>query len=350
LILSAIGAAYGAVATWRRRWYARSPGRCRHLKRPVVSIGNIRIGGSGKTPAVAEIARLLAARGERPSILSRGYGRRRAPDGVTVVSDGSRVLAHVDTAGDEPLMLARALPGVPVLVCADRFLAGTLAEAQLGATVHLLDDGFQHVSLARDVDLVIADGDDLKDSVLPAGRLREPLANAHVADALLTVGDSEAVVTLRHALGVADVFGMRRFLGEPTLARTGEPLARAPGTPIVAVAGIARPHRFFDDLARDGWTVADTMAFRDHHWFTAADIERIVGAAARVDARYVLTTEKDLVRFERCDVTSLPLGVVPVKVSIEPPAFADWLINRLSRRDVWHTAAGTPYRASSHPS
>ena len=120
------------------------PERRRRLSRPVISVGSLRVGGSGKTPIVALIARLLVEVGERPAVLSRGYGRRAASDGVTVVSDGASILASVDAAGDEPLMLARALPRVVVLVGSSRYLGGRLAEQQFAATVHVLDDGFQH--------------------------------------------------------------------------------------------------------------------------------------------------------------------------------------------------------------
>ena len=143
MILKAAASVYGAAASWRRRWYAREPARVRRLARPVVSVGNLSVGGSGKTPVVAHLARVLQQAGERPAILTRGYGRRRPSEGVTIVSDGTRVRAGLDVSGDEPLMLAEMLTDVPVLVGADRFLSGQLAEQELGATVHLLDDGFQ---------------------------------------------------------------------------------------------------------------------------------------------------------------------------------------------------------------
>ena len=123
---------YAAIARARRAWHARHPQASRRLRRPVVSVGNVAVGGRGKTPVVASLARLLLEAGERPSILSRGYARRRPEDGVTVVSDGCRVLADIDRAGDEPLMLARALPSVPVLVGADRYVGGVLAERRFG--------------------------------------------------------------------------------------------------------------------------------------------------------------------------------------------------------------------------
>src|SRR5687768_2753545 len=133
-----------AVAT-RRRWFERHPYSRRRLQRPVISIGNLSVGGTGKTPLVALITQWLIDRGERPAVLSRGYGRVDRCDGVVVVSDGDRILADLNRAGDEPLMIARKISVALVLVAEDRYLAGVLAERRLGASVHVLDDGFQHV-------------------------------------------------------------------------------------------------------------------------------------------------------------------------------------------------------------
>ncbi|HUR35942.1 MAG TPA: tetraacyldisaccharide 4'-kinase [Vicinamibacterales bacterium] len=330
--MEALSAVYGTAATWRRRWYARSPARTRHLSRPVISIGNLRVGGTGKTPAVACIARLLLERGERPAILSRGYRREKAAGGVTVVSTGSRVLADFAHAGDEPLLLARTLPGVPVLVCASRYAAGLRAEEEFAATVHLLDDGFQHVALARDVDLLLADARDLDDRVVPAGRLREPIANASVADAVLVPGDSaDTARMVARRLGVGSAFRTMKRLGTPfMLRRADRPLGAA--TPVFAVAGIERPERFFDDARGSGLNVAGTMAFRDHHAFRPADVARIVAAARAVRAEVIVTTEKDAIRLEPHDLSAMPFVVVPLLTRIEPAdAFADWLTARLER-------------------
>jgi tetraacyldisaccharide 4'-kinase len=203
-LIQLLSSAYGAVVALRRAWYTREPSRQHRLTRPVVSIGNLRVGGSGKTPMVEYIARLLLEHGQRPAILTRGYGRRDPRDGVTVVSDGTRVLAGLDDAGDEPLMLARALPGVRVLVGSDRYLSGLFAERRLDATVHLLDDGFQHLELARDVDLLLVAEDDLQDQPLPAGRLRERISAAKAADAaLITAGYDTAAERIGRAFGVS---------------------------------------------------------------------------------------------------------------------------------------------------
>lgn len=323
---------YGAAASWRREWYARDPNRVRRLSRPVISVGNLRVGGSGKTPVVASLAQMLVALGERPAILSRGYGRLEAPDGVTVVSDGISVRAGLRASGDEPLMLARNLPGVRVVVAADRFLAGTLAERQLGATVHLLDDGFQHVKLWRDVDLLLVDEDDLSDAVLPAGRLREPLRNGSRADAVLVpAADVEAPLRIAKHLGVSDAFRVARSLGAPRGLVPGvQPPAPARA---VAVAGIARPLRFFDDVKGAGIEVAAAMAFRDHHAYSQRDVDRIVARAGEVGARDVVTTEKDAVRLEGLSWRGLSVVYLPLVAQVEPAdRFRAWLTSRMPPR------------------
>jgi len=334
-LIETLSAAYSAAAAWRRQWYARDPTRRRTLGRPVVSVGNLRVGGTGKTPMVAYIARLLLDCGERPAILTRGYARQRALDGVTIVSDGTAVLADLDTAGDEPLMLARALPSVAVLVGADRHLSGVLAERQLGVTVHLLDDGFQHFELARDVDLLLASEDDLADRPLPAGRLREGIAAAAVADAaLVTAGYDTAAERIGRALGVPTVFRVTRAIAPPrTLTGARESVVVPPNSRVFVMTGIARPDRFLADISAAGWEIAGAIHFRDHHPFDARDVARITDAARAAAAAIVLTTEKDAVRLTACDLGDLPIAAVPLVVGVEPAErFRSWLLVRLSAR------------------
>jgi tetraacyldisaccharide 4'-kinase len=276
------------------------------------------------------IAQVLVAHGQRPCVLSRGYGRATRDAGATVVSDGHRVLCDVAHAGDEPMLLARALPGVPVIVCADRYEAGQLAEARFAPTVHLLDDGFQHVRLWRDIDLLMVDDRDLDDRVLPAGWLREPLANAHVADAVLvTTATGRSAENIAGQLRVGQAFRVERRLGAAALPGTGATLTQGP--PVFAMAGIARPERFFDDLRRAGWTVAGTRTFRDHHRFDASDVAALGAAARACGAEAIVTTEKDAVRLEGLDVSVMPIAAVPLAMTIEPAdRFAEWLLARLA--------------------
>ena len=341
---------YGAAAAWRRAWYAGDPSRRRRLGRPVVSVGNLRVGGSGKTPIVEYLARLLAAGGERPAILTRGYARREAPDGVTVVSDGARVAADLDLAGDEPLMLARALPGVPVLVAADRYLSGRIAERRLGATVHLLDDGFQHLQLARDVDLLLVSEEDLHDRPLPAGRLRERLQAASVADAaLVTAGYDTAADRIGRGCGIARVFRVTRAIGAPRrLAAPRETVVVPPASRVFVVAGIARPDRFVADVAAAGWEISGVMQFRDHHPFDARDVARIAAEARAKGSAIVLTTEKDAVRLTACELGDLPIASVPLEVGVEPAdVFRTWLFERLA---VARSGIGNPQSAIANHS
>jgi tetraacyldisaccharide 4'-kinase len=323
---------YAASARARRAYYQGS-GRQRRLSQPVVSVGNLRVGGTGKTPTVAHLARLLIEMGERPAILSRGYGRRSAPDGVVVVSDGHRMCADLDRSGDEPLMLARAVEGASVLVSRDRYLAGRLAETHLDATVHLLDDGFQHLTLARGTDLLLIGPEDLADArTLPAGRLREPLSAASCAHAVLVATDTEEQArTVAASLGVADGFTLVRAAGAPQRLDAVRASAPLRGTaPVLAAAGIARPDRFFDELRAAGWDVRDALGFPDHHRYSREDGARLADRARKAGAQAIVTTEKDLVRLLPFRPLPAPVAWVPLDVRIEPAsAFRAWLGGRL---------------------
>ena len=317
----ALSTLYGAAAVWRRRWYVAHPERRRKLERPVISVGNLRVGGSGKTPVVEHLARVLAEAGYTPAILSRGYGRRSPTAAPTIVSDGQQVLADVDTAGDEPLMLARALVdrGVRVIVGADRYASGRLAESRLGATVHLLDDGFQHLRLARDVDLVVTGEHDLTDEPLPYGRLREPLSSAASADAVLVdAGYQDAAERIGRALHVRNAYQVTRSLLPPRIVGTGDTVVVPNESRVFAFAGIARPERFFSDLTSAGWNVVGTKAFRDHYRFGASDLSRIAAAAKKARAAIVLTTGKDAVRLPSAAAMTMPLASVPLVSTVEP--------------------------------
>ena len=342
--MTVLSAVYGGVARLRRSWYERHPDARRTLDVPVISVGNLTVGGSGKTPVVASLARLLQSMGHHPGVLSRGYARRHVSDGVLVVSDGERVHADAAHSGDEPQMLARMLDGVPVLVASDRYVAGRLAEQQFGCTVLLLDDGFQHLQLSRTVDLVIVSPSDLDDRVLPSGRLREPVDAARLADALLVPGTTDQAMRVSAAVGVPVAFTLTTQFHpiRPLTRRAGPsgpakpdpsgPAGPGPSGPagtrrVIAVAGIARPQRFVDGLEAEGYDVARTFTFRDHHWFTPADVARIEDAAREEGVGLIVTTEKDAARLT---ATAPAWAVLPITVTIEPAeAFAEWLKARV---------------------
>ena len=294
----------------------------------IVSVGNIAFGGRGKTPTVAFIARLLIEMGERPAVISRGYGRRRVEDGVVVVSDGRRLLADLDRAGDEPLMLARDLPGVPVLVCEQRAIAGAMARHTFGATALVLDDGFQHRQMARDVDLVLVTPDDLKGRRAPFGRLRESPSALARADAIVWTEKTSEVIS--------PVF-KREITSEVVLVRHQSPLPLPAGTRVFVLAGIAGPERFTRAAVEAGYVVAGSWAPGDHHRYTTADVARLAREVESTGAAGVLTTSKDAVRLLPLRPLPFALYEWPLRVTIEPAdQFAEWLRLRRDQARATH--------------
>jgi tetraacyldisaccharide 4'-kinase len=314
-----ISAVLAAFARYRRR----HPGRLRRLAQPVVSIGNIAAGGRAKSPMAELVARALIEAGERPAILSRGYARERKTETPVVVRDAEAVRAGVAESGDEPLMLAEALGGAIVVVHGDRARAGAVAEG-LGATVHVLDDGFQHLRLQRDIDIVMIDARDLDDRVMPSGRLREPIDALAAAHAIVMVdaapGDVSAAWMRLAEISDAQVFTAAR--------RVEAPPADLAGRRALLVSGIADGDQLARHVAAAGWTIAGTRAFTDHHRYGAADVDAIQREAAAAGA-FVLTTAKDAVRLRGVWRGDLPLQVATLTLQIDG-TFGDWLIERVS--------------------
>ena len=324
---------YGRLAEQRRRWYDTRPEVCRRLGCPVVSVGSLTVGGSGKTPVAADLARVLVSMGEHPALLSRGYRRTDPQDGVVVVSDRGTVRCRLGQAGDEPFMLARRLADVSVLVSDDRYLAGRLAETHLGATVHVLDDGFQHLALHRDIDLLVLGEDDLSDPrTLPGGRLREPIQTAARADALVAEApDAARGRGLAQRIGVTDSFHFTRVLDSPRVADDSGDLTVPDGARVLALAGIAKPRPFVEALRGAGYEVIDVVEMRDHHAYSVRDVSRIGDQVRRRRIEYVMTTEKDMVRLQRFVPLAFPLAWVPLRVVVEPSEeFRAWLAARLA--------------------
>ncbi len=347
------------MARWRRHAFERQPERRRRLARPVISIGNLSVGGTGKTPVVAAVAEWLLDHGERPAILSRGYRRTEPTPGVVVVSDGQGGLASLGRSGDEPLMLAHTVPGAVICVAADRYRAGLVAEGSLGATVHLLDDGFQHHRLARDLDvLVTTPGEIPHGHVLPRGRLREPRDAASRADVLVVMGADAAFAEYEaRAVGVATACGAARESGTPVRVthhagvdmwrsdvRDGSAAGLAAGASVVVACGIANPQRFVNDVRSAGWDVTHTLTFADHHPYAPRDVVRLAAAVSDTGAVAVLTTDKDAVRFEALGDLPFALYRVPIRLRFDP---LDVLFARVAGAlSVRRASSGTAASAS----
>ena len=349
---------YGGVHRLRRRWYR---GRARRLPRPVISVGNLHWGGGGKTPLTAALAAHLRDRGLHVCILSRGYASRGR--GVRVVSVGDGPLLGPTVAGDEPVLLAGELPGVAVVVGADRHRAGLHALVRLAPPpdLFLLDDGFSHLALARDLDLLVFPAADpfAGGRLAPAGRLREPLAATARADAVVLTGleppaaggegagnrgggggddagkggggwaglGSELAAALRPYGFRGPGFASATRLLSPIWRGSGGPRPLAPPVRVLLVAGIARPERFFAAVRGLGFTIAGALAFPDHHPYPDDSLAAIRAAFSAGGAEAVLATAKDQVKLlGRLD---LPLAELPVVAEPEP-AFWTWLGERLA--------------------
>jgi tetraacyldisaccharide 4'-kinase len=315
-----LGSAFGAAASLRVAAYRRGLLPRARLAGPVVSVGNLSVGGSGKTPVVARVAGILRDAGLPVSILSRGYGGSFRGDAL-VVSDGATVLGGAAEAGDEPVMLARALPGVVVAVGRRRDAVGRAVEARFGSHAHVLDDGFQHLRLARDLDIVCLDVRDLEDRPMPAGRLRErPSAVGRADLVLLTRIEAASEPELRaleDRLGPERSFRVaRRVAGWQALdGKTSAPPGRA-----FLLAAIARPERFERDVTATGVAVVGRAFFRDHHRFRADDLARVAEEARAAGAEAVVTTAKDGVRLEGARGFGLPVVVLAIAADIADEA------------------------------
>lgn len=293
----------------------------------VVSVGSVVVGGSGKTPVAAWVASTLRARGHAVAIASRGYGRRGRQD-VLVVSDGRQVRARPHEAGDEPIVLAAHAPGVPVLVGHDRARVGQHAVALFGCDVLVLDDGFQHHRLARDVEVLVFDGGGLGSGrLLPLGPLRERLAEVRRADALLVVDgplpDRDAE-RLRRVAPAAPRFAARRRPVSLRPLRGGVPRAPAwlAGRSVGLLSGLARPAALRRTVLALGAHVAAERVFPDHHRYRPGDLRNLAGPW--------VTTEKDAVKILPSWCEDVDLQVLEIELEpAAPDAFLDWLESRL---------------------
>ena len=295
----------------------------RQLRWPVVSIGNLSTGGAGKTPLTIALAKALTRRGLRVDVLSKGYGRQ-SQRSARVDPNGT-----AEEFGDEPLLIARQT-GVPVYVARQRYDAGQLAETEPSdsekSAMHLLDDGFQHRQLHRDIDILLLDSRDGRDSLLPAGNLREPLKAARRATviAIPAQDDAPQLEAALRAWGFeGPIWRLRRAMEVPPV-----------DGPVAAFCGIARPEQFFAGLEALGLQLAARYAFPDHHRYTPAELQRFSDLALEAGATAFITTEKDQVRLGTLSASfpdPLPLKTASLRIEIEQEdEVIEWLVDRLT--------------------
>jgi tetraacyldisaccharide 4'-kinase len=299
--MNPLSAIYGAAIAARNSLYSRGVFKANRLAGTVISVGNISVGGSGKTPFVILLGELLQQRGIPFDVLSRGYGRKTR--GVLEVDPNGSPRDF----GDEPILIAKRL-GCPVIVGKNRYQAGLFAEAKFGPQLHVLDDGFQHRSLARDFDIALLSAEDPHDRLLPTGRLREPLSSLRRADAIvLTVESSHPELKIDGPC----LWHLRRNIS----------ITEAPPRPVV-FCGIARPQQFLGQLQAAGIDPAATKFYRDHHSYTERDVRDLAALRQQSAAGGFVTTEKDAINLGPLLPSLAPVAIARVVMELLEPADA----------------------------
>jgi len=328
ILLTPLSIAYGAVARTRLALFRAGALTTHCTGAPVISVGNITVGGTGKTPLVEWLARRLAGEGRRVCILTRGYARADSRKRV-VVSDGERVLAGAIEGGDEPRLLAEMLHGLRVVIISDRdrVAAAQWALDNFRSELFILDDGFQHLRMARDLDIVTIDAADPWGGgrLLPAGRLREPLRQLARADCIVITRAEQASDFDALCAQIESLSGGRPVLAAWTETRAIRPLLSSTPNrsaqelieqPAVAFCAIGNPRAFFAHLRRDGHTLKYTRAFPDHHIYTQSDVDALARRALQESARILLTTAKDAVKLRSLSF-SLPCYVIQAGLQLD---------------------------------
>ena len=322
--LTVAAAGYRGMLGAREWLYRRGVLRARDVPAVVVSIGNLTVGGTGKTPAAELAAVTLTSLGRRPAIVSRGYRRRSR--GVQIVADTASIRLDPDEAGDEPFLLARRLPGVPVVVGANRHEAASLAVERFGVDAVVLDDGFQHRTLKKHLEIVMVRGRTPwgNGHMLPRGPLREPLSALARADLVVATGagDSDDEAAVRESVA-------RYAPRIPVLTATYTParcwragrmetvaLERLAGLRVLAFAGVASPESFARTLRDLGVIIEDVVTFDDHHWYSRADLTDLATRAERAGVDALVTTEKDWVRLRGLPLPARPVHVLSVTLDL----------------------------------
>lgn len=334
IMLSGLSLFYSLAITIRNFLYDSGILAVRRLACSVISIGNITVGGTGKTPAAIMIAGLLKEHGYRPAVLSRGYGGKGKD--IKVVSDGRQIFGCAYEAGDEPHVIARAVK-VPVVTSPDRYAAGLHATGRLGADVLVLDDAFQHRSLHRDINIALLDaarpfGNGF---LLPRGPLREGPASLERADlVVLTRSDSGPVSVIERLKAEFPSKTFMRARHEPEsivecASGASHPVTFISGKKVAAFCGIAQPGSFRRLIENLGAEVVFFEEFKDHHSYTPGDVDRLREASRAAAAEMVLTTEKDFTKLERSNFPGL--FTLRIKIAFEDPGFPQWLMSRLKK-------------------
>ena len=327
-LLRLLAVFYALAIRLRQMFYAIGVFRQQSLPLKVISVGNITLGGTGKTPTVIQIAGLLLKNKRHPVVISRGYGREDESD-IMVVSDGRKILADAKSGGDEPVLISSMLSGVPVVVGSDRYKAAIFGQQKFNPDTVVLDDGFQHIRLKRDLDIVLVDAVDPfgNGKLFPAGVLREPLSSLARANVvLITNADKEEKLEeLKRVIRQntkARIFTARQVPAGITEMKSGDirPDTVLRGTTVLAFSGIARPASFTTLLRRLGADIRTEIAFPDHYAYNKSDLTALFEKAADANVSMIITTEKDAVRLKPWN----PDGIWALRLELDIVENNEW--------------------------
>jgi tetraacyldisaccharide 4'-kinase len=314
---------YWGVIFWRNLFYQIGFFVTRRLPCRVISVGNLTTGGTGKTPLVMALARLLQQEGQSVAVLSRGYGRRTS--GTVLVTDGTSRPERWETVGDEPYLMAHSLRGVPIVVDENRYRGGSYLVRHFAPDVIILDDAFQHRAIDRDVDVVLINsGDRRRDhKLLPYGLLREPWIHLRRADLVFLTKTNlhKPAPFLKSRLNRLPIPWYPCSVRVGTTVRglhtVTRPVTELQGKPVLTVSAVGDPDGFERTVALTGANRVGQIVFPDHHHYTPADLRRLKRTLKQTGAEWILTTEKDLVKLEGLG-TDLPIYALPIETALSP--------------------------------
>ena len=344
VIALAISWPYRLIITFRSRLYDKRILAVIKLPCPVISVGNITVGGTGKTPCVIMLAQMLQSQGFRPAILSRGYGGKNTKQ-VSIISNGKSVLLDSKTSGDEPFLMAKSLNNIPIIVGPKRIKTGRVAISQFGANVLICDDAMQHRQIFRDIDLVLLDSQNPfgNGHVLPRGKLREPIAGLKRASAFLLTRTDETneagnINSKLAQLGNIPIFTSIHKLQNVIKGDYSDiwPISKLSGKKVCAFCGIAKPDSFQKSLLAAGANILSWDTFPDHHSYSRDELDTIKSKFSNHKADIIITTQKDGMRLQNFPdfLSKIYLLRIEMEVTPSPELFNKFIVDRLAAADT----------------
>jgi tetraacyldisaccharide 4'-kinase len=340
IIASAISIIYRLIIIFRNRLYDDKILATVKLPCPVISVGNITTGGTGKTPCVIMLAQMLLSHGFKPAVLSRGYGGDNTQS-INIVSDGKNILLDSKTAGDEPFLIAQTLSSVPVLIGPQRIKTGMTAIELYGANVLICDDAMQHRQIFRDINLVLLDSHDPLGNgyILPRGKLREPVAGLKRASAFILTRTDEVPMTDIIEKKLPQMRDIHTFTSIHRLRdvvkgdyRNKWPISYLAGKRVCAFCGIANPDSFEKSLLAAQARISSLDTFPDHHNYTVNELEMIKDKFSNYKADLIITTQKDYMRIQNYTEFLNNMYVLRIEMEITPSqkSFDNFILDRLA--------------------